>query len=80
MVRTTASGSSVSIRSVSFPSARTSTTAPRDLTTIDGDEPRKVYRAHFSPPSILSRRKEKQPSSILRKAVTGVSMSAMISR
>jgi len=44
-----------------------------------GEEPRKEYLPILSPPSTLSSRKEKLPSSIFRKAETGVSRSADIS-
>ena len=46
--------------------------------TFDGLEPRKEYRAHFSPPTTLSSKNEGDPPSFMA-ADTGVSISARIS-
>src|SRR5512139_790731 len=57
---------------------RISTLLPKQVIVTDGSMPRKEYRAHFSPPTTLSRRKEGFLFS-LRKALTGVSVSPSIS-
>ena len=62
------------------PSSTHSTRLPFERKIARAPTPRKLYRAHFSPPSTDSSRKAVFPSSIFRKSERGVSRSARISR
>ena len=74
------SGSRVVRRSVSPPGVSSSSASPRMRSTCAGSVPRKLKRPHRSAPRTLSRRKPYGPRWIFRKADTGVSRSARISR
>src|SRR5512143_2904014 len=76
--RSSSSGSPPTGRSVVSPPFRIETVVASAQNLMYGSKPMKEYRAHFSPPSTLSRRKwsSGNRAEILRYAETGVSRSA----